>query len=131
MATKKIRCRGTLMSAPSCGRRVSAEGNPDREPPFNLWCQRCLGLWEAQRTRVPEPYHESPKPHCQMCDLEMEPDDSVFDGKMVCETCFRSEGERSVREDVIPGTESGGIPGLRTRPPKYMLDPSEYKQFGY
>lgn len=48
----------------------------------------------------------------------------MFEGKDWCTQCFDTESRRSQAQDALPG-------GLRTRPPKYMLRPEQYKQFGY
>lgn len=53
----------------------------------------------------------------------------VFVGAAWCEKCVNAEDERSAKEDVT-GTVRG-IACMRSRPPKYMLAPGEWKHHGY
>lgn len=47
-----------------------------------------------------------------------------------CWKCFQAETQRSLREDAAgPYHPLTGTP--RTRPPKYVLRPSEWPKFGY
>lgn len=42
-----------------------------------------------------------------------------------CRKCYNIETKRSIKEDSV------GSPYMRTRPPKYMLQPKEYAVYGY
>lgn len=42
-----------------------------------------------------------------------------------CRKCYNLETKRSIKEDT------NGCVYIRTRPPKYMLQPSEYSRHGY
>lgn len=61
---------------------------------------------------------------CTTCRKPLTADTSVFQGSLVCQKCYDDESQRSRHDDAAGG-------GMRSRPPKYMLDPKDYKKFGY
>lgn len=62
---------------------------------------------------------------CVECKQKTKEQNRVFEGQEWCQTCYDKETQRSIKED------STNKPYVRTRPPKYMLNPNEYKKFGY
>lgn len=63
---------------------------------------------------------------CEMCKKPLREKDSVFTGSLVCRPCYETETARAAAQDSVPGK-----PATFTRPPKYMLHPSQYAAFGY
>src|ERR1017187_3705932 len=68
-----------------------------------------------------------PKTVCRECKNPLKPKNSVFEGRLICRACFDAENKRSVKEDRVPGKSVF----FRKRPPKYMLEPDQFKKFGY
>ncbi len=63
---------------------------------------------------------------CIECGQKTKEKERVFVGRNWCHACFVVEGQRSVKEDTHKGN-----PYMKTRPPKYMLEPKDYPKFGY
>lgn len=61
---------------------------------------------------------------CTECKQKKPVKERVFQDKDQCKDCVDAEIQRS-KQDLIPGTL------LHTRPPKFLLDPKDYKRFGY
>lgn len=60
---------------------------------------------------------------CTLCGKPIDPKKSVFTDTLVHPKYHKEESERSRQQD--------GAGPIRSRPPKYMLDPSEYSKYGY
>lgn len=71
---------------------------------------------------------------CGQCGKQKGEKQRVFAGSSPdnewCRACYNAESKRSIKEDMAPGSVDG-YACFRTRPPKYMLQKSQYKQFGY
>lgn len=65
---------------------------------------------------------------CIECNQKTKEKQRVFVGKNWCRTCYDVESLRSFKEDSI---KSNSPFAVRTRPPKYMLNPEDYKRYGY
>lgn len=61
---------------------------------------------------------------CTECGKKFKNDQSAINNW--CLTCHNIESQRSIAQDTIPGNKF-----IRTRPAKFMLQPSDYKMFGY
>jgi hypothetical protein len=82
---------------------------------------------------------------CINCNKTVNEEDRVYEERDWCEACVEKEGQRLMEEDSqelgeewentlnILGCDQERINTYKSfsRPPKYMLQPEEYEEFGY